>query len=37
MSESFYSDKYQKNVWLTNHAIESMAKRQIILPEIKSY
>ncbi|MEN8180179.1 MAG: DUF4258 domain-containing protein [Pseudomonadota bacterium] len=35
MSESFYSEKYGKNVWLTNHAIESMAKRKITLPEVK--
>ncbi len=35
MSESFYSEKRGKNVWLTNHAIESMAKRKITLPEVK--
>ena len=36
MSESFYSSKYKKNVWLTNHAIEAMAKRKITLPEVKT-
>jgi len=35
MSESFYSPRFAKNVWLTNHAIESMAKREITLPEVK--
>ncbi|MBN4079175.1 DUF4258 domain-containing protein [Beggiatoa alba] len=35
MSESFYSERFKKNVWLTNHAIESMAKRRITLPEVK--
>lgn len=35
MSESFYSEKLGKNVWLTNHAIEAMAKRKITLPEVK--
>lgn len=35
MSESFYSEKFKKNVWLTNHAIESMAKRRITLFEVK--
>ena len=35
MSESFHSNRFDKIVWLTNHAIESMAKRQITLPEIK--
>lgn len=35
MSESFYSKKFKKNVWLTNHAIEAMAKRKITLPDIK--
>ena len=35
MSESFYSAKFEKNVWLTNHAIESMAKRKITLFEVK--
>ena len=28
MSESFYSDRFCKKVWLTNHAIEMMAKRK---------
>jgi hypothetical protein len=35
MSESFYSEKFGKNIWLTNHAIEAMAKRKITLPEVK--
>ena len=35
MSESFYSKRFGKNVWLTNHAIEAMAKRKITLPEVK--
>jgi hypothetical protein len=35
MSESFYSKRFGKNVWLTNHAIEAMAKRSITLPEVK--
>ena len=35
MSVSFYSEKFGKNIWLTNHAIEAMAKRKIILPEVK--
>ena len=36
MGESFYSNRFEKNVWLTNHAIETMVKRNIILPEIKT-
>ena len=35
MSESFHSNRFSKIVWLTNHAIESMAKRRITLNEIK--
>ena len=35
MSESFYSERFNKSVWLTNHAIEAMAKRNITLPEVK--
>ena len=35
MSESFHSPRFDKTVWLTNHAIESMAKRAITLPEVK--
>lgn len=35
MSESFFSDRFEKNVWLTNHAIEAMAKRRITLSEVK--
>lgn len=36
MSESFYSDRRGKYVWLTNHAIEAMAKRNVTLPEVKA-
>ena len=36
MSEYFYSERFGKNVWLTNHAIEAMAKRKITLPEVKT-
>ncbi|MBT7207872.1 MAG: hypothetical protein HN868_10995 [Gammaproteobacteria bacterium] len=35
MSESLYSERFGKNVWLTNHAIEAMAKRKVTLPEVK--
>jgi len=35
MSEPFYSERFGKYVWLTNHAIEAMAKRNITLPEVK--
>jgi len=35
MPESFYSPRFTKNVWLTNHAIEAMAKREVTLPEVK--
>jgi hypothetical protein len=35
MSESFNSARFGKRVWLTNHAIESMAKRQVTLAEVK--
>lgn len=35
MSESFHSARFDKNVWLTNHPIESMAKRAITLSEVK--
>ncbi len=35
MSESFFSARFGKNIWLTNHAIEAMTKRKITLPEIK--
>ena len=34
MSESFYSDRFCKKVWLTNHAIEMMAKRKITLSDV---
>lgn len=34
MSESFYSSRFDKEVWLTNHAIESMAKRNVTLKEV---
>jgi len=36
MSERFYSERFQKYVWLTNHAIEAMAKRRVTLPELKA-
>ena len=36
MSESFYSKRFGKNVWLTNHAIESMAKRKVTLSDVKN-
>jgi hypothetical protein len=29
VSESFASKRFGKTVWLTNHAIESMAKRRL--------
>jgi hypothetical protein len=35
MSESFHSQRFDKTVWLTNHAIEAMAKRNITLHEVK--
>ena len=35
MSESFNSSRFKKKVWLTNHAIESMAKQNISLYEVK--
>ena len=35
MSESFYSERFRKKVWLTNHSIEAMAKRKITFPELK--
>jgi len=35
MSESFHSPRFGRKVWLTNHAIESMAKRKVTLAEIK--
>jgi hypothetical protein len=31
MSESFHSARFGKRVWLTNHAIEAMAKRHVTL------
>nr|VFK65126.1 MAG: hypothetical protein BECKUNK1418G_GA0071005_105716 [Candidatus Kentron sp. UNK]VFK71303.1 MAG: hypothetical protein BECKUNK1418H_GA0071006_105916 [Candidatus Kentron sp. UNK] len=34
MSESFQSARFGKRLWLTNHAIESMAKRNVTLHEI---
>nr|VFK37088.1 MAG: protein of unknown function (DUF4258) [Candidatus Kentron sp. SD]VFK41163.1 MAG: protein of unknown function (DUF4258) [Candidatus Kentron sp. SD]VFK78277.1 MAG: protein of unknown function (DUF4258) [Candidatus Kentron sp. SD] len=34
MSESFQSVRFGKRVWLTNYAIESMAKRDVTLREI---
>lgn len=35
MSETFYSKRFKKSVWLTNHAIEAMTKRSVTLPELK--
>jgi hypothetical protein len=35
MSEAFDSLRFGKKVWLTNHAIESMAKRNVTLAEVK--
>ena len=35
MGESFYSNRFNKKVWLTNHAIESMVTRKITLIELK--
>jgi hypothetical protein len=35
MSEAFESSRFGKKVWLTNHAIESMAKRKVTLAEVK--
>jgi hypothetical protein len=35
MSESFASHRFGRTVWLTNHAIEAMAKRQVTLAEVK--
>ncbi|MEA1053060.1 DUF4258 domain-containing protein, partial [Lamprobacter modestohalophilus] len=35
MSECFESHRFSRKVWLTNHAIESMAKRSITLLEVK--
>lgn len=35
MSDVFDSARFGKKVWLTNHAIESMAKRKITLGEVK--
>jgi len=35
MSDAFHSARFGKNVWLTNHAIESMAKRNVTLAEVK--
>ncbi|RKT47216.1 DUF4258 domain-containing protein [Thiocapsa rosea] len=36
MSDTFHSDRFGKKVWLTNHAIESMAKRRVTLDEVKT-
>lgn len=35
MSDAFHSARFGKNVWLTNHVIESMAKRNVTLAEVK--
>ncbi|WP_156427474.1 DUF4258 domain-containing protein [Thiohalocapsa sp. ML1] len=36
MSEGFQSNRFRKRVWLTNHAIEAMAKRRATLAEVKT-
>ena len=36
MGNSFESVRFSKKVWLTNHAIESMSKRNVTLKEVKS-
>jgi hypothetical protein len=36
MSEAFHSNRFAKTVWLTNHAIESMAKRRVALDEVQT-
>lgn len=36
MSDAFHSARFGKKVWLTNHAIESMAKRNVTLAEVKT-
>ncbi len=35
MSDSFHSKRFNKTVWVTNHAIESMMKRRVTLDEVK--
>ena len=35
VSESSHSKRFNKTIWLTNHAIEAMAKRHITLHEVK--
>lgn len=36
MTDLFHSPRFGKPVWLTNHAIEAMAKRSVTLAEIKT-
>ncbi|MBF0264605.1 MAG: DUF4258 domain-containing protein [Gammaproteobacteria bacterium] len=36
MNEYFFSKRFEKKVWLTNHAIESMNKRGVTLFEVKT-
>jgi hypothetical protein len=36
MSEAFHSTRFGKRVWLTNHAIEAMAKRRVTLDQVKT-
>jgi hypothetical protein len=36
MGDTFPSARFGKRVWLTNHAIEAMAKRQVTLAEVKT-
>jgi hypothetical protein len=35
MSDEFRSARFGKSVWLTDHPIESMAKRNVTLVEVK--
>jgi hypothetical protein len=35
MSERFHSARFGRGVWLTNHAIEAMAKRHLTLTEVR--
>jgi hypothetical protein len=36
VSEAFLSPRFGRRVWLTNHAIESMAKRHVTLDQAKT-
>jgi hypothetical protein len=35
MSDTFQSPRFGKRVWLTNHAIEAMAKRRVTLADVR--